>query len=105
MHECEMSNMVLFLTKSRTYIEVSPTNATEMRNNLFCLQLQAALQRQNSNRSYDFNNKEIEYMQICPCFVIRSYPKVLFVPSIPLALSLFYSPIFSDMFSSFAYKI
>ncbi|KAH9371652.1 hypothetical protein HPB48_016047 [Haemaphysalis longicornis] len=44
-HECEMSNMLRFLTKSRTYIEVPPSNATERRNNLFWLQLQAALQR------------------------------------------------------------
>ncbi|XP_077553958.1 toll-like receptor 2 [Haemaphysalis longicornis] len=43
--ECEMSDMLLFLTESRTYIEVPPSNATERRNNLFWLQLQAALQR------------------------------------------------------------
>ncbi|XP_077550755.1 toll-like receptor 2 type-1 [Haemaphysalis longicornis] len=43
--ENDMSNMLLFLTKSRTYIEVPPSNATERRKNLFWLQLQAALQR------------------------------------------------------------
>ncbi|KAH9384589.1 hypothetical protein HPB48_026598 [Haemaphysalis longicornis] len=42
-HECEMSNMLLFLTKSRTYIEVPPSNVIERRNNLFCLQFEAAL--------------------------------------------------------------
>ncbi|KAH9374716.1 hypothetical protein HPB48_016884 [Haemaphysalis longicornis] len=44
-HEYDMSNMLLFLTKSRTYIEVPTSIATERRNNLFWLQLQAALQR------------------------------------------------------------
>ncbi|XP_077553995.1 toll-like receptor 6 [Haemaphysalis longicornis] len=44
-HECEMSNMLRFLTKSKPYIEVPPSNATERQNNRFWLQLQAALQR------------------------------------------------------------
>ncbi|XP_077548469.1 toll-like receptor 2 type-2 [Haemaphysalis longicornis] len=45
LRESEMSNMLRFLTKSRTYIEVPPSNATERRNTFFWLQLQAALQR------------------------------------------------------------
>ncbi|KAH9366086.1 hypothetical protein HPB48_000365 [Haemaphysalis longicornis] len=45
MRESEMSNTLLFLTKSRTYIEVPPSNATERQNSFFWLQLQAALQR------------------------------------------------------------
>ncbi|KAH9366160.1 hypothetical protein HPB48_022751 [Haemaphysalis longicornis] len=43
--ESEMSKTILFLTKSRTYIEVPPSNATERRNNFFWLQLQRAMQR------------------------------------------------------------
>ncbi|XP_077548708.1 toll-like receptor 2 [Haemaphysalis longicornis] len=43
--ESELSRALLFLTKSRTYIEVPPSNATERRNNYFWLQLQAALQQ------------------------------------------------------------
>ncbi|KAH9382761.1 hypothetical protein HPB48_023320 [Haemaphysalis longicornis] len=43
--ESEMSNTLLFLTKSRTYIELPPPNATERQNNFFWLQVQAALQR------------------------------------------------------------
>ncbi|KAH9366164.1 hypothetical protein HPB48_008005 [Haemaphysalis longicornis] len=43
--ESEMSNTLLFLTKSRTYIEVPPSNATERRNSFFWMQLQAALKR------------------------------------------------------------
>ncbi|KAH9374720.1 hypothetical protein HPB48_016888 [Haemaphysalis longicornis] len=42
--ESEMSNLLLRLTRSRTYIRVPPLNATERRNNLFWMQLQAALQ-------------------------------------------------------------
>ncbi|KAH9374698.1 hypothetical protein HPB48_022319 [Haemaphysalis longicornis] len=44
-HDNEMSNMLRFLTKSRTYIEVPPSNATESRENLFWFQLQTALKR------------------------------------------------------------
>lgn len=43
--DCDMSNMLLFLTKSRTYINVPPDSAPERRTNLFWLQIQAALQR------------------------------------------------------------
>ncbi|XP_077549940.1 toll-like receptor 2 [Haemaphysalis longicornis] len=45
LRESEMSNTLQFLTKSRTYIEVPPSNAPERRKNFFWLQVQAALQR------------------------------------------------------------
>ncbi|KAL1485391.1 hypothetical protein MTO96_031992 [Rhipicephalus appendiculatus] len=43
--ESDMSTMLQYLTKTRTYVQIPPDGSSEALNNLFWLQLQAALEK------------------------------------------------------------
>ncbi|XP_037288720.1 toll-like receptor 2 [Rhipicephalus microplus] len=43
--EADMSPLLQYLTKTRTYVEIPPAGSSEALKNLFWLQLQAALER------------------------------------------------------------